>query len=156
MQRGGACRKTKRLGQQRLAFFRKPPLVRQQPVLTPQRLQLTVLRRAFPRAGHWVFGKQQLGEDSSVLFDFRRGGFDGHPVGTLAHAGRGKDSLAHIDDAHPADANRVHPIGMTEHGDLDPSLAGRVNDARSKRHFNRLTIDRQRNGLRGGFVGGNH
>ena len=102
----------------------------QQQVVAGRRLLRVVL-------GRGLVGEQQLGQRGPAALDVvgRRG--DRHAVLARPHAGRGEHPAADVDHAHPADPDRVHPLVVAEHRDVDAGVARGRPDRGARGHRQR-------------------
>ncbi len=109
----------------------------QQQVVAGRGLLRVVLRRR-------LVGEQQLGQGGPAALDVvgRRG--DRHAVLARPHAGRGEHPAADVDHAHPADPDRVHPLVVAEHRDVDAGVARGGPDRRARGHRQGLAVDGDR------------
>jgi hypothetical protein len=89
-----------------------------------------------------LVGHQQLGEGGAVALQLGRGGLDLHAVLAWTYARRREHSPTGVDHAHPAHADRVVPLVVAQHRDLDADLFGRVVDGGALGDGNLSAVDR--------------
>jgi len=100
-----------------------------------------------------LVGQQHLGEHGPAALELRGAGLDLHAVLARAHAGRGEGRGADVDHAHPADADRIVALVVTQDGNVDAGRLGGLEDRRALRGRDLPPVDRNRDGpgsIRGG------
>ena len=98
--------------------------------------------------------EQELGQLRAVALELGRGGLDLHPVLARPDARRRVHAGADVDDAQTTDADRVVPLVVTQDGDLDAGVLGRLPDRRAFRDRQVLPVDRETDGADLGWCGG--
>ncbi len=129
--------------------------------------QRLVLQRALAtlvahRAVERVVGEQELEHAVLGLLDLLRGGVDDHALAGLDEAGRlqgGAPRALHLDQAHAAHADGLHPRVVAEAGDVGPGALGRGDQQLALLRADLAPVERERVrpvvlGLGGQRVGG--
>src|ERR1700722_512696 len=101
-----------------------------------------------------LVGQQQPGEHGAAALHLGGVRLDRHAALAGAHTGGGERGRAHVHHAHPAHADRVVPLVVAEHGDVDAGRLGGLPDRRSFRRGDLTAVDRERHGP-GGLRGRN-
>jgi hypothetical protein len=122
------------------------------PVFRRQSQQLVTLCLRSGFGIRRIVRKKKLGESLPAGVDLLVAGGHGHAVRGLAHARRRQLLLAHIHQAHAADAHRRKAGIVAQDRDLDAGRSSRIPDRGARRDFDLATVDRETDGGRPGAL----